>query len=66
MNGWVIENVRAMRFSERERFWRALEARIPRASTGERVAWPHALLHLSDLDWEEALRATSTSSAATE
>jgi hypothetical protein len=64
MNEWVLAQVRTFPFSERELFWRSLEERIPRASTGERVAWPNALLYLTDLDWEEALRATVTSSDA--
>jgi hypothetical protein len=64
MNEWVLMQVRASRFSERERFWRCLEERIPRASTGERVAWPNALLYLTDLDWGEALRAADMTTGA--
>jgi hypothetical protein len=64
VNDWVLEQVRSRIFSERERFWRALEDRLPKTPTGERVAWPNGLLYLTDLDWEEALRTADEASDA--
>lgn len=56
----IIEAVRHLPFSRRQRFFAILNNRRPRATTGEVVAWPDAILYISAIDWCDAYDAAFT------
>lgn len=55
ING-ILQDVKTWRFSVRLKFFELLDTHLYRANGNNKLKWPHAMLHITPQEWNQAYR----------